>query len=94
MIYLYFNIIGVIVTGVLFYGAESIFGFDFMDNTISSIQIAVVNTAFKIFSTIVLLPFSKQLEFLAVKSIRDKGDEKEKKSQPLLIDERFLKSPA
>ena len=94
LIYLYFNIIGVIVTGVLFYGAESIFGFDFMDNTISSIQIAVVNTAFKIFSTIVLLPFSKQLEFLAVKSIRDKGDEKEKKSQPLLIDERFLKSPA
>ncbi|MDE7123897.1 MAG: Na/Pi cotransporter family protein, partial [Eubacterium sp.] len=93
LIYLYFNIIGVIVTGVLFYGAESIFGFDFMDNTISSIQIAVVNTAFKIFSTIVLLPFSKQLEFLAVKSIRDKGAEKEKKSQPL-IDERFLKSPA
>ena len=33
LIYLYFNIIGVIVTGVLFYGAESIFGFDFMDNT-------------------------------------------------------------
>lgn len=90
-IYLYFNVIGVIVTGILFYGINSFVDFGFMENTISSVQIAIVNTAFKVFSTIILLPFTKQLEILAVKTI--KGEDENKKVQPL-IDDRFLSSPA
>lgn len=90
-IYLYFNVIGVIVTGALFYGVDYFVDFAFMDETISSVQIAIINTAFKVFSTIILLPFTKQLEFLAVKTIG--GKEEDQKQQPL-IDDRFLTSPA
>ncbi|MDE5670575.1 MAG: Na/Pi cotransporter family protein [Eubacterium sp.] len=90
-IYLYFNIIGVVVTGALFYGVDYIVDFAFMDNSISSVQIAILNTAFKVFSTVILLPFTKQLETLAVKTIR--GEQEEKKKQPL-IDDRLLISPA
>lgn len=91
-IYLYFNVIGVIITGALFYGINYFVDFAFMNNTISSVQIAIINTAFKVFSTIILLPFTKQLEYLAVKTI--KGGEEENKKQPPLIDDRFLTSPA
>lgn len=91
-IYLYFNVIGVIVTGALFYGVDYFVDFAFMNETISSVQIAIINTAFKVFSTIILFPFTKQLEFLAVKTIRGK-EEEEAKQQPL-IDDRFLTSPA
>lgn len=91
VIYLYFNVIGVIITGILFYGLNAIIGFDFLENSISSVQIAVVNTAFKVFSTLILLPFTKQLEKLAVKTIRG-DDGKEKKKQPL-IEDRFFISP-
>lgn len=91
-IYLYFNVIGVIITGALFYSVDYFVDFAFMNETISSVQIAIINTAFKVFSTIVLLPFTKQLEFLAVKTIRGK-EEGEQKQQPL-IDDRFLTSPA
>ncbi|MDE6751731.1 MAG: Na/Pi cotransporter family protein [Eubacterium sp.] len=90
-IYLYFNIIGVVVTGALFYGVDYIVNFAFMDSSISSVQIAILNTAFKVFSTVILLPFTKQLEALAVKTIR--GEQEEKKKQPL-IDDRLLISPA
>lgn len=93
-IYLYFNIIGVVVTGALFYGVDYFVDFAFMDNPISSVQIAILNTAFKVFSTVILLPFTKQLEKLAVKTIKgEKGEKEEKKKQPL-IDDRLLISPA
>ena len=90
-IYLYFNVIGVVVTGALFYGIEYFADFAFMNSPISSVQIAILNTAFKVFSTVILLPFTRQLETLAVKTIR--GEKEEKKKQPL-IDDRLLTSPA
>lgn len=90
-IYLYFNIIGVVVTGALFYGVEYFVNFAFMDSSISPVQIAILNTAFNVFSTVILLPFTKQFETLAVKTIR--GEKEDKKKQPL-IDDRLLTSPA
>lgn len=93
LIYLYFNVIGVIVTGVLFYGINgAVGGFGFMGEEVSSIQIAIINSVFKVITTIMFFPFTKQLEYLAVKSVRG-GDEDEKKTQPL-IDERFMVSPS
>ena len=89
--YLYFNIIGVVVTGALFYGVEYFVNFAFMDSSISPVQIAILNTAFNVFSTVILLPFTKQFETLAVKTIR--GEKEDKKKQPL-IDDRLLISPA
>ncbi|MDE5995783.1 MAG: Na/Pi cotransporter family protein [Eubacterium sp.] len=93
-IYLYFNVIGVVVTGALFYGVDYFVNFAFMENPISSVQIAILNTAFKVFSTVILLPFTKQLEALAVKTIRGKYEEKEEKKKQPLIDDRLLISPA
>ncbi|MDE6659768.1 MAG: Na/Pi cotransporter family protein [Eubacterium sp.] len=93
-IYLYFNIIGVVVTGALFYGVDYFVNFAFMDSPISSVQIAILNTAFKVFSTVILLPFTKQLEMLAVKTIKGKDEEKEEKKKNPLIDDRLLISPA
>lgn len=93
LIYLYFNVIGVIITGVLFYGINgAVGGFGFMGEEVSSIQIAIINSVFKVITTIMFFPFTKQLEYLAVKSVRG-GDEDEKKTQPL-IDERFMVSPS
>lgn len=93
-IYLYFNIIGVIVTGALFYGVDYFVNFAFMESPISSVQIAILNTAFKVFSTVILLPFTKQLENIAVKTIKGEGGEKEEKKKQPLIDDRLLISPA
>ncbi len=90
LVYLYFNVIGVIVTGLLFYGLNSVIHFGFMQNEVSSIQIAIINSVFKVFTTILFFPFIKQLEFIAVKSVR--GSDDGKKEQ--LIDEKFTISPS
>lgn len=90
--HLYFNIIGVVLALILFYGANAIFDFAFMSDAITASQIAVLHSVFNIFSTIVLLPFTKQLEFLACKTIKDSGKKVETPS--VLLDDRFLINPS
>ena len=90
--HLYFNIIGVVLAVVLFYGANAIFKFDFMQDFVTPSQIALIHSVFNIFSTIVLLPFTKQLEKLAYMTIRE--GKKEKENTPALLDERFLLTPS
>jgi len=69
--HLYFNIIGVITASVLFYLLNTIFKFSFIKEAVNASQIAVIHSLFNVFSTVLLLPFTKQLEQLAVKTIPD-----------------------
>ncbi len=90
--HLYFNIIGVLLAVVLFYGSNAIFKFDFMQNAVTPSQIAIIHSVFNIFSTFVMLPFTKQLEKLAYMTIKD--DKKGTEKPPVLLDERFLLTPS
>ena len=90
--HLYFNIIGVILAVVLFYGANAIFQFDFLQDAVTPSQIAVVQSVFNIFSTIVWFPFTKQLEKLARLTIKE--GRKNDADAPALLDERFLMTPS
>lgn len=92
MAHLYFNIIGVVLAVALFYGGNAIFQFDFLQNTVTPSQIAIIHSVFNIFSTFVMLPFTKQLEKLAYMTIKD--GKKGKEDAPVLLDERFLLTPS
>lgn len=90
LVHLYFNIIGSIVFLTVFYGANAIFKFSFIDQSIDAANVAVIHTAFNVFSTVILLPFNKGLEKLAKLTIREKDSEQ---TGPVL-EERFLNTPA
>lgn len=92
MAHLYFNIIGVVLAVALFYGGNAIFQFDFLQNTVTPSQIAIIHSVFNIFSTLLMLPFTKQLEKLAYMTI--KNGKKGKEDAPVLLDERFLLTPS
>lgn len=94
-VHLYFNLIGTIVFLVLFYAGNALIGFSFTDDTVGFAGIALVHTIFNIFTTVVLLPFTKGLEKLAYLTIPKTEDEKKLKEDVFLIlDERFLSTPA
>jgi phosphate:Na+ symporter len=93
-IYLTTSLIGVIVTLILFYGANAIIGLPFIQNTVNPVGIAVIHSAFNIFTTIILFPFCKQLEKLMCFIIKDDKNEEEANKKPSLVEERFLISPA
>ena len=90
MIHLYFNVIGVTVFLVLFYGLNAVFHFSFITDVIAPWGIAVVHTAFNLGATALLLPFTGLLERLACMTIPDD----EKKEKFALLDERLLNTPS
>ena len=56
-------------------------------------QIANFHTIFNVFTTIVLLPFTKGIVYLATKIIRPKKTEEENPLRFMFIDERLLETP-
>ncbi len=90
VVHLYFNIIGSISFMILFYSANAIFKFAFINDSINAAGIAVVHTLFNVTATAVMLPLASVLEKLACATIKD--DKKEEKFQ--LLDERLIQTPA
>ena len=91
-IYLVGSFMGVMVFASLFYIANAIFGFPFMEKTMNPFSLAAVNTLFRLVMLCLLLPFADVLEALVTLMIRDKKDAE---TDPTLrLEERFLEYPA
>ena len=92
---LYIKIIGVVIVSVGFYLINSFITFPFMreGHYVNAFNVAVIHTLFNIISTIVLIPFTKQIEKLAYLTIKAKG-EKELENDPFAtLDDRFFTVP-
>lgn len=95
--HLFFNVIGVIVAMILFYGANAIVGLPFIDDIVTPASIAIIHSVFNIFATIILFPFGRQLEKLMYLIIKEDDEEKKlekEKKKGAIVEERFLISPA
>ena len=90
MVHLYFNIIGVTLFLAIFYGANLLLDFAFVNETVTAWGIAVVHSIFNLTATAVLLPFANGLEKLAILTIPDDAE----KESFALLDERLLNTPA
>ena len=89
---LYAIVIGTVVFLILYYSLDAIFDFTFTGESATVFSIAMVHTVFNVFTTVILLPFTKGLEKLAKLTIREgkaAGD-----ADLMLLDERFLATPA
>ncbi len=70
VIHISFNIIGTTICLLIFYGVGMFVSFSFLDDTVGALGIAFCHTVFNVFTTILLLPFSRQLEKLARAVVR------------------------
>jgi phosphate:Na+ symporter len=92
-VYLYFNLAGAVILMIPFYIIHAIVDFGIMSGTATSIGIAIVNTVFKVAATVILTPFAKLLEKLAITTIKEKKGEEDDEYEENLLDERFLNYP-
>lgn len=94
-VHLYFNLIGTCVFLILYFGLNKIIGFSFADDTVGVAGIALIHSCFNIFTTLILLPFTRGLEKLAYLTIPDSEDERqiEEDSELHILDNRFLQTP-
>ncbi len=99
LVHLYFNVIGTLVFMLVFYAANGVVHFEFLNAPANAMGIAAVHSTFNLAATLVLLPFSNGLVRLACLTIPDMaeaGDEKETEAafaEFRLLDERFLETP-
>ncbi len=87
--HLYFNIIGTSLFLIIIYGIQYTVGIPFWNEVVGRSDIANFHTIFNILVTLILLPFTKLLAYLATNTIKDK-DEPTTKSQKPVLDERLL----
>lgn len=90
VVHISFNLIGTAICLVAFYGLHSILHFTFFDTPITIVGIAFCHSAFNLITTVLLLPFPKQLEKLAMVLVRDDHDQE----SYAFLDERLLQSPS
>ena len=94
-VHLYFNLIGTVIFLTLYFAGDAIIGFSFADQVVGAAEIALIHTIFNVFTTLVLLPFTKVLEKLAYLTIPLGEEEQQVKGDVFaVLDERFLNSPA
>lgn len=89
VVHILFNLIGTIVCLAIYYPLYLIFDFAVLNQAADGAGIALCHTAFNIFATILLVPFSNHLVKLAKIIIPD-AKEAEKNA---FIDERLLNTP-
>ena len=85
-----FNVVGVIIFAVIFYGVGMFIPWAFLNESVSAWNIAVIHTCFNVAATIVLMPMNGLLVKMAYLLI----PRQETPQEQALLDERLLATPA
>ena len=90
--HLLFKCIGTVVWLTVWCIADGIVDFAFAGQAATPVMVAIIHTIFNVLTTVMLFPFSKALEKISCKLVRDtkKGAEEE----AVLLDERIMNVPA
>ena len=89
VIHIAFNVIGTAIGLIVFCGGDLLFHFPFMDSTVGAVGVALCHTVFNVCTTALLLPFSRQLEWLARAAVK----EEDKTPQFAFLDPLLLRTP-
>ena len=89
--YLIASFMGVMIVASLFYIANAIFRFPFMDQIMNPFSLAFVNTVLRMAILCLLAPFTDVIEALAKLLVRS---DKKETNPTLRLEERFLEHPA
>ena len=92
VVHISFNLIGTLAWSVLFYTLNALWHFDFVDDIVGPVGIAVTHSIFNVATTLLLVPFTKQLEKIANFVIKTDANEKEETTE--FLDSRLLATPS
>ena len=93
-VYLLIDVLGVVIWGSVFYGVNAGVHFSFLEMSLSSMQIALLNTVFRLATVLVLTPVIGLLEKLVCRLIPNReptGPEEEDFDR---LESRFVQHPA
>ena len=92
--YLVIEILGVIICGGAFYALDVFLDFQIKLAVMDQVSVALLNSVFRIATTLVLLPLINQLDKLVSLLVSENREEREAHAEFDRLDERFLSHPA
>ena len=90
MVHLFFNVFGSVICLSLFYVVRAMLDLPFLNGKIDMWGIAITHTIFNLITVLVLFPFCKQLEGLAVLLVKEKAASDEFS----MLDEHLIATPS
>ena len=93
-VYLLIDVLGAAIWAVIFYGANAIVHFTFMNAVMTTVTVALMNTLFRLATLLVLMPAIPLMEKLVIWLIPDKENELLEQHDMDRLEERFLQHPA
>jgi len=92
--YLVIEVLRVIIFSILFYGLNVIANFSFMDKAMDMVDIALINTVFRLVTIIILSPFAELIVKITKLIVKPDPAEEEKTRDINLLQDSFLRYPA
>ena len=94
-VYLLIDVLGAAIWALVFYAANAIVHFTFMDTIMTAVTVALMNTLFRFATVLVLMPAIPLLEKLVVWLVPDSSDSQLLERHDMdRLEERFLQHPA
>ncbi len=94
LIYLVNDLFGMIFWGTAFYAANAVLHFGFMDQIMTPVSVAFINTVFRVATVCVLFPFIPKLEKLVCMLVKDTQEDLEEEADLELLEDRLIDYPA
>ncbi|HIX72997.1 MAG TPA: Na/Pi cotransporter family protein [Candidatus Anaerobutyricum stercoripullorum] len=94
LVYLLNDLFGMVIWAAIFYGANAVLHFTFLDMTMTPVLIAIVNSVFRAATVCVLFPFIPKIEKFVKTLVKDSQEELADEADFDLLEERLLSSPA
>ena len=93
-VYLLIDVIGAVFWSVAFYGINAFVHFSFVTETVGMVEIALINTVFRLGTVLLLAPMTGVLEKIVTRLFRESAEDMEETADIDRLEERFLSHPA
>lgn len=93
-VYLLIDVIGAVFWAAVFYTVNAFVHFDFMGHTMNMVDVALMNTLFRLLTVVLLAPFIKVLEKIVSFIFKEDPEDAEETAEIDRLEERFIAHPA
>ncbi|MBQ8475421.1 MAG: Na/Pi cotransporter family protein [Clostridia bacterium] len=94
IVHLCFNVVSTVILLTIYTIIDALFVLPIENMQANAVTISITHTCFNVLAVLVMLPCARLLEKLACAIVRDKEDDKTKKDELEILDERLMQTPS
>ncbi len=93
LVYLFINVLGTLICLIPFFIASALLPESIRHGAVGPVELAAINSGFRVLSTVALLPFIKGLRRLAHRLVKDRPEDLIQQAMIDRLEERFIAHP-